>query len=268
MLLNGRISRHKRHLLLLVVICAISLLCLFISLMPSSNSRSTLLGKFIDEDSLIQEELPRIVVLHGDVGERNKGANAEQRTEEFMHPAAEGVQACRIPKLEINGSEVAKFFFDPKPLNCDKTNEQNWAYVDENRCFQISVEAIKRHGEIECVVSFFHRLDDNNLKVDKLVPIRPGDLITVSDYAEVSCSAKDGAVWKNLLWTLIPNDTRVQELAYAKRPNDWSGLDVYFIGFDSLSQMSFRRKLPLTVKFVEQELGAVVLDDELISLLA
>lgn len=44
-------------------------------------------------------------------------------------------------------------------------------------------------------MSFLHRLDDNNLKVDKVVPIRPGDLITASDYAKVSCSAKDGAVW-------------------------------------------------------------------------
>uniref|UniRef100_F1KSG8 non-specific serine/threonine protein kinase n=2 Tax=Ascaris TaxID=6251 RepID=F1KSG8_ASCSU len=260
MRLSGRISRHKRQLLLLVVICAISLLALFILLMRPSKSQTSLLKKFIDEDYSVQEELLRIVMLHGDTGERSKGARSEQNTDEFIQPAAEGVQACRIPKLEINGSEVAKFFFDPEPLDCDKTNEQNWAYVDEYRCFQISVEAIKRHGEIECAVSFLHRLDDNNLKVDKVVPIRPGDLITASDYAKVSCSAKDGAVWKNLLWTLVPNSARVEELAKVKRPTDWSGLDVYFIGFDSLSQMSFRRKLPLTVKFVEEELGAVVLD--------
>lgn len=260
MRLSGRISRHKRQLLLLVVICAISLLALFILLMQPSKSQTSLLKKFVDEDYSVQEELLRIVMLHGDTGERSKGARSEQNTDEFIQPAAEGVQACRIPKLEINGSEVAKFFFDPEPLDCDKTNEQNWAYVDEYRCFQISVEAIKRHGEIECAVSFLHRLDDNNLKVDKVVPIRPGDLITASDYAKVSCSAKDGAVWKNLLWTLVPNSARVEELAKVKRPTDWSGLDVYFIGFDSLSQMSFRRKLPLTVKFVEEELGAVVLD--------
>ena len=31
-------------------------------------------------------------------------------------------------------------------------------------------------------------------------------------------------------------------------------------GYDSLSQMTFRRKLPETVKFLEDELGAVILN--------
>lgn len=44
------------------------------------------------------------------------------------------------------------------------------------------------------------------------------------------------------------------------QPDDWSGLDVYFLGMDSLSQMTYRRKLPKTVKYLEEVMGSVVLN--------
>lgn len=92
------------------------------------------------------------------------------------------------------------------------------------------------------------------------------------------------------MWTIVPDRKKEEDLSYIKKPSDWSGLDVYFIGmnifleflarniqhifvfirkrrqhyifigFDSLSQMSFRRKLPKTVKYIEEEFDAVVLD--------
>ena len=37
-------------------------------------------------------------------------------------------------------------------------------------------------------------------------------------------------------------------------------LNVFFLGFDSLSQMSFRRNLPKTVGFLENVMEAVVLN--------
>ncbi|KHN79853.1 hypothetical protein Tcan_07595 [Toxocara canis] len=237
---------------------------LFALLLPSMRSQPAVKRKIFEEDDTGLEELPRIIVLHGDTGERKMAKGEEEKLDSAAQSVDDGVQTCQIPKLDINGSEVIGFFTDPEPLNCEKNNEKNWAYVDDSRCFQISPDAVKRHEGIECGVSYFRRVDDNNLQMDKVVPIRAGDLITASDYAKVTCTAKDGAAWKNLLWTIVPNETRVMELKKKKRPSDWSGLDVYFIGFDSLSQMSFRRKLPLTVKYVEERLEAVVLDGLLI----
>lgn len=43
-------------------------------------------------------------------------------------------------------------------------------------------------------------------------------------------------------------------------PPDNSGLNVYFLGFDSLSQMSFRRKMPKSVEVLVKQLDAVILD--------
>ena len=48
--------------------------------------------------------------------------------------------------------------------------------------------------------------------------------------------------------------------------SDSSGLSVYFLIFDSLSQMSFRRNLPLSVKVLEETSGAVVLNGEVAAL--
>ena len=50
-----------------------------------------------------------------------------------------------------------------------------------------------------------------------------------------------------------------------KKSNNPNVLDVYFLGFDSLSQMSFRRKLKKTVKVLEDIIGSVVLNGILFS---
>ncbi|VDK49565.1 unnamed protein product [Anisakis simplex] len=191
-----------------------------------TNVEETLLNEEESNDTGM-EGIPEIIVLHGDTGEKDRNAavsSDEKKSVNTLQNDVDGVQACRIPKLDINGSEVIGFFSDPEPLNCDKNNEANWAYVDDDRRFQISPKAVELHGDIKCAISYFRRIDDDNLETDELVAIQAGDLITSSDYS-------------------------VFRLSICK-----------ILGFDSLSQMSFRRKLPLTVKYVEETLEAVVLD--------
>uniref|UniRef100_A0A1I7VZ31 DUF229 domain-containing protein n=1 Tax=Loa loa TaxID=7209 RepID=A0A1I7VZ31_LOALO len=200
-------------------------------------------------------------------------------------------------------------------LDCAKNKEKEWAYVDEKGLFTISSDAIKHHGDIKCIVAYFERVNDNELKIDHQIPITSGSPM-IKDYAIVECFGDDREKWfithhcrcvcpgdqemfsvltgraktpKHLLWTIVPDRKKEEDLSYIKKPSDWSGLDVYFIGvdifeffarnmqhvfmflrkqkyhyifigFDSLSQMSFRRKLPKTVKYIEEEFDAVVLD--------
>lgn len=44
-----------------------------------------------------------------------------------------------------------------------------------------------------------------------------------------------------------------------------NNIDVYFLGFDSLSHMSFRRKLKKTVKVLEETIGSFVLNGIILS---
>lgn len=80
-----------------------------------------------------------------------------------------------------------------------------------------------------------------------------------SDFAVVKC--QDGSdKWSGILISVV----RLQDDKLLKKdstvPLDNSGLNVFFLGFDSLSQMSFRRKLPKTVEVLEKTLGSIVLN--------
>ncbi|VDK68396.1 unnamed protein product [Onchocerca ochengi] len=201
--------------------------------------------------------LPHIIVLGADTAEMRKSITRSYKKGKNFSKRLE--QACHIPKLNINGSEVIGFFHHVNMLDCGKNKEKEWAYVDEKGLFTISSDAIRLHGNIRCTVAYFERIDDSKLKIDRQIPISPGSPMS-KDYAIVKCLGDDQEEWKHLLWTIVPDRKKVEDLSHIKKSSQWSGLDVYFIGFDSLSQMSFRRKLPKTVKFIEEELDAVVLN--------
>ncbi|VDM44229.1 unnamed protein product [Toxocara canis] len=167
---------------------------------------------------------------------------------------------CRIPKLDINGTEVIKFFHDPPPLNCSKGKDENWFYVDSERRFRITESATKEHGNISCFISPIYRISDEKISIGTPSNIATYGLLEGSDFAEVNCTAADRETRRGLLLTVLPKTKRVEQLRAIRKPSDWSGLDVFFLGFDSLSQMSFRRKLPRTTRFLEEKLNAVILN--------
>ncbi|VDM11989.1 unnamed protein product [Wuchereria bancrofti] len=247
----GRFPRHLRKLFRMLLLPVITFIALFIfftySLKPSTDTAYWI------EEPVAYPSLPHIIVLGADTVDMRKSAT---RRHNFSRKSE---QACRIPKLNINGSEVIGFFHHVEALDCGKNKEKEWAYVDEKGLFTISSDAVKRHGGIKCTITYFERIDDNRLKIGRQIPITSGSPMN-KDYAVVECLGNDQEKWKHLLWTIVPDRKKEEDLSHIKKPSDWSGLDVYFIGFDSLSQMSFRRKLPKTVKYIEEEFDAVVLD--------
>lgn len=50
----------------------------------------------------------------------------------------------------------------------------------------------------------------------------------------------------------VKNIKRFEELKNIKQPDNWSGLNVYVLGFDSVSHMEFRRNAPKTMKYLEE----------------
>jgi hypothetical protein len=59
---------------------------------------------------------------------------------------------------------------------------------------------------------------------------------------------------------LVPRSSFIERAKGIQQAEDWSKLNVLFMGFDSLSQQAFRRNLPLTVEYLEKEMGSVVLN--------
>ncbi|KJH41424.1 hypothetical protein DICVIV_12604 [Dictyocaulus viviparus] len=143
----------------------------------------------------------KVIVSGEDVDRLNMSGVKKSRSKSNLNLQE---QACKIPKLDMNGPEIRSFFFKPEPLDC-KAYPENWVYIDgENKVQYIE----KRRGILMNVV----RINNKFLKKE------------------------------------------------ARTNLDNSGLNVYFLGFDSLSQMSFRRKLPKTVKVLEETLKSVILN--------
>jgi hypothetical protein len=58
---------------------------------------------------------------------------------------------------------------------------------------------------------------------------------------------------------VVPNEERVKQLRMKRKHHNVNRtMNVYILSFDSLSQMSFRRNLPKTVKFLEEDMDFTV----------
>lgn len=58
----------------------------------------------------------------------------------------------------------------------------------------------------------------------------------------------------------VPRKKFIERVQNVEHDEDWSKLNVMFMGFDSLSQQAFRRNLPLSVEYLEKTMEAVVLN--------
>ncbi|CAL2038843.1 unnamed protein product [Caenorhabditis brenneri] len=205
------------------------------------------------------EETPvKVKTIHSD-RDRDTAAVAPQNPQD---PPPEDLlknQKCNIPKLDINGSEVIHFFEKHAPLTCqmkDSDVEDNWVFISDEGIIRFT----ERRAKAKCKIQYFSRVDDNNNKYEDPLEISDGDRMNGSDYATVSC-IQGFQKWNSLLWDV--NDvSEIHERArkIKEKSPEKKTYNVYFLGFDSLSQMSFRRKLPETVKFLEETLGSVVLN--------
>ncbi|EFO84083.1 hypothetical protein CRE_16932 [Caenorhabditis remanei] len=219
---------------------------------PSFQSRAE---RYEEGDS--DENPVKVKTVHSD-RDRDKNQNSPETVPEDLLKN----QKCNIPKLEINGSEVIHFFKKHEPLECQKKKssiEDNWVFINDEGVIRFT----EKRAKAKCKITYFSRIDDNNNKYEEPVEINDGDRMNGSDYATVSC-IQGFQKWKSLLWDVNDNEEIHERARKMKRAEETDpekkAYNVYFLGFDSLSQMSFRRKLPETVKFLEKTLGSVVLN--------
>ncbi|CAI5447479.1 unnamed protein product [Caenorhabditis angaria] len=192
-----------------------------------------------EEEIEIDQKPIKIIISHSDKDREN------QQKHQKSSKNLELNQACNIPKLDINGTEVIGFFKTPEPLKCQRNDsgiEDNWVFVDMDGKLRFTE---KRRNAI-CKIKYFWRKNDDENRFSKVIRIYDGFQMNGSDFAIIKC-LKGFEKWKSVLWN-------VNKIAKEKP------LNVYFLGFDSLSQMSFRRKLPNTVKFLEETMESVVLN--------
>lgn len=134
---------------------------------------------------------------------------------------------------------------------------KSWFFILNNFLFnkfrQLTAENTK------CSVYFYDRINDNNLNWTTIHAFEVGKPVVLSENFLVNCT-HNNQTWKHLYMNFVPKSEFIDKAQSASHTSDWSGLNLLFLGFDSLSQQAFRRNLPLTVDYLEEEMGSVVLN--------
>uniref|UniRef100_T1IUT3 DUF229 domain-containing protein n=1 Tax=Strigamia maritima TaxID=126957 RepID=T1IUT3_STRMM len=166
-------------------------------------------------------------------------------------------QACLHPDLDANDPVLAKFFSPSSPIVCD--SEPDWVCVSEGKVSECNHTA-QKHKQIECTYNFLERVSD--FKTNEMEPIHAneGEPVSLrSDFFKVRCEDANGEQWSNIMAGIRKDDEVRRRAGKNHLPNDALGLNVLIWGHDSLSRMTFMRKMPKTYEYITEILGAVVL---------
>uniref|UniRef100_A0AC35F9Q2 Uncharacterized protein n=1 Tax=Panagrolaimus sp. PS1159 TaxID=55785 RepID=A0AC35F9Q2_9BILA len=131
---------------------------------------------------------------------------------------------CNITKAEMLKKIEIESYVKPT-TDCKKYGE-NWVFIDENGKLQASNYAKKFDKE---------------------------------EFKKVDCYVKNVSK-AHLFMDIIPQDEAIKNAEEIERPSFWSGLSVYWLSFDSISQMKFRRSFPKTMEYLEKNLEAITLN--------
>lgn len=162
---------------------------------------------------------------------------------------------CIPPKLNPFEGEYAKYFHSVDPVQC--AEDLDWVSVSNGSVF-ISPEAVKKHGHISCKLTYYDRIDDFKNIDKETVDLEESKPLKLKwDFFKVHCTAADKKIYEN-----THAGIRYVPDLHKKHVDVHSGLglDVLILGFDSLSHMTYMRKLKKSYKYFMENLQGIVLN--------
>ncbi|CAG0894699.1 unnamed protein product [Darwinula stevensoni] len=169
----------------------------------------------------------------------------------------EGMQACKHPDLPVHDPTIMKFFQTNFTISCDQ-KDPDWVEV-KGPVISISDSAVRIHGDITCKAKELLRVTDDLNKLAEAVEFMQSYKLMQSDFAEITCLAKDGTKWKSIVAGIQKQDIKKEKIGWQYASSDGLPLNVLIWGYDSLSRNTFIRKLPLAYKYLTETLEAIVL---------
>ncbi|GFT83877.1 uncharacterized protein NPIL_74251 [Nephila pilipes] len=167
-------------------------------------------------------------------------------------------QACRHPDLDHNNPLILKHIVDMGELECKR--EMDWLTIHDSKV-RFDAIPVKRHGKLQCKLTFLKRVDDFSSVKGKVVDMtsKVGDVPLEGDYFHAKCEAKDGLKWKNIMAGIYKNESVLARARSIQPPAESMKLNVLMFGLDSMSRLHYMRKLPKTYKYLTEVLKASVL---------
>jgi hypothetical protein len=168
-------------------------------------------------------------------------------------------QACVTAKMELYPSQEFRDFFTdiPKP----KCPGKNWVEIDRG-VFRIFKSAKSKFRNIICdYLPILRGKDDLNHHFGKTIRnIRDGDAVS-SVASKVNCSASGGVRHESYHLT-VPHDERLKRRSKeVKLPEGALGMNVLMFGFDSVSRLTWKRKLPKSYDYMLNVLEITILEN-------
>ncbi|CAL4066613.1 unnamed protein product, partial [Meganyctiphanes norvegica] len=166
--------------------------------------------------------------------------------------------ACQHPDLDVKNPEIFRFFRQLDPIKC--AEEPDWVVVSGSTA-TITKQAKEQHGgDIECEFTELLREDDDTNKRGITTATHDSFVFANSDFYWVSCTAKDGKKWENIMAGIRRDDDLLLDVGWDKVPEESLQMNFLMLGFDSLSHNTFIRTLPKSYKFLTEVLDANVLN--------
>lgn len=181
---------------------------------------------------------------------------------------------CVLPDLNPFHPEVMRHFKKEPAVDCRKAMD-NWVQVTDGK-FRISSSARAQYGDITCkYIPIVRESDYAFAEGSPVSPMLDGAQVT-SDFFKVECSSSSGRKYSSMHSGVARKEDvfkRLESFGKGKQPGsspDSKGregssgeklsLNVFMLGFDSMSRMSWLRNLVATREHFVYKLGAVELE--------
>lgn len=214
---------------------------------------------FIDKKQNFTRE--KIIIDIEDILVANLSVNSQDfiilKEEFFSGFQKDAKRNCIRPKINPYNPEIMKFVSKEKQIKCNPN--ENWVYVDQG-LVRFSNRASAKYGPFTCGMTLLLRDDDFQVKDgSRVFPINDG-MPLISDFFKIDCrSQKDGIIYSNIHSGIAYDSTLQARPIFNKLSKNALGYNVFVLGFDSVSRMSWMRMLPKTYEYIVKELGAIIL---------
>ncbi|KAK3607107.1 hypothetical protein CHS0354_026315 [Potamilus streckersoni] len=165
---------------------------------------------------------------------------------------------CILPKLDPFDDSIMSFVWHPKPLVCQNT--PSVIFVDDDGLLQFNQTALKvfnlNSSNLVCKYSILQRLDDISVKFSEEVQFKQPTSVN-ADFFRVICSnTYTSSVVFDKILTNIYTNKKNNAIPFNSEKYGSDYFNIFLFGIDSVSRSAAIRKLPLTYKYLKDELHA------------
>ncbi|KAK6639225.1 hypothetical protein RUM43_007495 [Polyplax serrata] len=166
-------------------------------------------------------------------------------------------QACRVPVLDVNASEILELIKPVPPVICNSTRD--WVEIHGSTA-KIMNWAKEKYGDIKCAFTDIIRETDHKQHQGMTTSTRTEFNLENSDVVIAHCISEQGIVWHKVMTGIRSDQNIFDRSGWSKVPKDSLKLNVLIFGFDSLSHNMWKRHLKKTYKFATETLKGIALN--------